>query len=139
MKKKRVYDQAQQMTGTSRSNIRNEVWLSNSVPPENRVPSLSKAHHYAVASLPHEVQKAWLEEAERKHLNVEQFRTLLKSVRLDQQEQRMYWLKKAVPLLMKAIGPIHDDALAKPLVDAIAEFVSLVEYQSKLNSKPESK
>jgi hypothetical protein len=40
---------------------------------------------------------------------------------------------------MKAIGPIHDDALAKPLVDAIAEFVSLVEYQSKLNSKPESK
>lgn len=88
-----VYSQALTDKMYAIGTLRNAAYVCRSVPPESRVPELSIDHHYEVARIPVEDQKAWLEKAKAESWTNRELREGL-AAKYPKQEAKM---KKAIP------------------------------------------
>lgn len=76
-----VYAQAVDLTGLSESALRQAAWVASRIPPEERHPSLSFAHHRAVAALEPAERKDLLDTAAEQALTERDLRALVKARR----------------------------------------------------------
>jgi len=68
-----MYAQAIDATGVEYDTLRQEVYVSGSVEFVLRNTNLSWSHHYAVAPLPEDEQREWLEYAETEKIGANEF------------------------------------------------------------------
>ena len=81
------YTQALEMEMYSIGSLRNASWVCRHVPIENRMidANISFEHHYAVAAMPPEKQKDWLDASIRNKWTVRQLRCALDGKRVSTQ------------------------------------------------------
>lgn len=86
--------------------IKNRVWVSKAIQPQDRVAGLSWAVHREVAKLPADEQSIWLERAKAGGWSAETLRDEIKKAEGAQPKPKPKPLATATPLLTEAIADV---------------------------------